>query len=68
MLAKRARDFLKTDAVGIDDIGENLYDLVREEILDEVGNVGDPIDLQTDRVESIRSHLRAAECRSVVRS
>ena len=47
-----ARDFLKTGAVGIDDIGENLYDLVREEILDELGNVGDGIDLQTDRVES----------------
>ena len=47
-----ARDFLRTGAVGIDDIGENLYDLVREEILDELGNVGDGIELETDRVES----------------
>ena len=47
-----ARDFLKTGAIGIDDIGENLYDLVREEILDELGNAGDGIDLRTDRVES----------------
>lgn len=47
-----ARDFLKTGAVGIDDIGGNLYDLVREEILDELGNVGDGIDLESDRVES----------------
>ena len=47
-----ARDLLKTGAVGIDDIGENLHDVVREEILDELGHAGDGIDLRTQRVET----------------
>jgi hypothetical protein len=47
-----ARDLLKSGAVGIDDIGENLHDLVSEEILDELGNAGDGIDLRTQRVDT----------------
>jgi hypothetical protein len=47
-----AHDLLKTGAVGIDDTGENLYDLVRDEIFDELGNAGDGIDLRTQRVDT----------------
>ena len=47
-----ARDLRKTGAVGIDDIGENLHDVVRDEILEELGHVGDGIDLRTQRVET----------------
>lgn len=47
-----ARDLLRTGAVGIDDIGENLYDVVRDEILYHLGHAGDEIDLRTDRVRT----------------
>jgi hypothetical protein len=46
-----ARELLKTGAVGIDDIGEN-HDVVREEILDELGHAGDGIDLRTQRIDT----------------
>ncbi len=47
-----ARDLLETGAVGIDDIAENLYDVVRDEILEELGNVGDELDLRTQRIDT----------------
>jgi hypothetical protein len=47
-----ARDLLKSGAVGIDDIGENLHDLIRDEILDELGNPWDGIDLRPQRVDT----------------
>jgi hypothetical protein len=47
-----ARDLLKTGAVGIDDIAENHHDVVRDEILEELGNAGDGIDLRTQRVDT----------------
>ncbi len=46
------RDLMKVGAVGIDDIGEGLYDLIRDEILEELGARGDALDLRTDRVET----------------
>jgi len=45
-----ACDLLETGAVGIDDIGEGLYDVVRDEILDELGFAGDGLDLRTQRI------------------
>jgi len=47
-----ARDLLKNGAVGIDDIGENSYDLIRDEILEILGHAGDAIDLRTERVST----------------
>ena len=47
-----AHDLLKTGAVGIDDIGENLHDVVGEEILAELGHAGDGLDLRTQRLET----------------
>ncbi len=47
-----ARDLLETDAVGIDDIAENLYDVIRDEILEELGHAGDELDLRTQRVDT----------------
>ncbi len=46
-----ARDLLRDGAVGIDDIGENLYDVARDEILEELGHAGDGIDVRTDWIE-----------------
>ncbi len=45
-----ARDLIETGAVGIDDIGENMYDIIWDEILDELGHVGDELDLRMERV------------------
>lgn len=42
-----ARDLMKNGAVAIDDIGENLYDVIRDEILDDLGYTADIIDLRT---------------------
>ena len=47
-----ARDLMRDVAVGIEDIGENLYDVIRDEILEELGFEGDGLDLRTDRVET----------------
>ncbi len=47
-----ARDLLETAAVGIDDIAENLYDVVRDEILEELGHAGDELDLRTQRIDT----------------
>ncbi len=45
-----ARDLLETGAVAIDDIGENLYDVVRDEIFEELGRAVDDLDIRTQRV------------------
>ncbi len=47
-----ARDLLEMGAVGIDDIAESLYDVVRDEILEELGHAGDELALQTERVDT----------------
>ena len=44
-----ARDLLETGAVAIDDIGENLYDGVRDEIFEELGHVVEDLDIRTQR-------------------
>jgi len=49
---KAAHDLLKDGAVGIDDIGENLYDVIRDEIIEELGHVADEIDIKTQRVDT----------------
>lgn len=48
--AAAARDLLRDGAVGIDDIAENLYDVIHEEILDELGHRGDGLDIRIQRV------------------
>jgi hypothetical protein len=45
-----ARDFRKSGAVAIDDIGENLYDVIRDEIFEELGHAADFCDIRTDRI------------------
>ena len=47
-----ARDLLETGAVGIDDIGENQYDGVRDELFEDLGHVVDDLDIKTQRVET----------------
>lgn len=47
-----ARDLLETGAVGIDDIGESLQDIIHDEILEELGHAGDALDLRTQRVDT----------------
>jgi len=47
-----AQDLLETGAVGIDDISENLYDVIHYEILDQLGHIGDELDIRTQRVET----------------
>jgi|SRR5688572_32646188 len=47
-----ARDLLKNGAVGIDDIGEWLYDVIRDEILEELGHAGDGLAIRTQRVDT----------------
>lgn len=47
-----ALDLLKTGAVGIDDIAENMHNVVHDEILDELGNAADGLDLRTQRVDT----------------
>lgn len=47
-----AADLLSEGMVVIDDIGENLHDLVSEEILDELGHVADGLDILEQRVDT----------------
>lgn len=47
-----ARDLRETGAVGIDDIGERTHELIRDEILDELGHASDELDLRTQRVDT----------------
>ena len=47
-----ARDLIECGAVAIDDIGENLYDVIFEEIIDLLGHVADELDLRTVRVRT----------------
>ena len=37
---------------GIDDISENLYDVVQDEIMDSLGVAGDELDLRTQRIDT----------------
>jgi len=48
-----ARDLLETGAVGIDDIAETMHDVIRDEILEELGHAGDELDLRMQRVETV---------------
>jgi hypothetical protein len=45
-----AEDLIRDGAVGIDDIGENLHDVVREEILAELGHAAEALDIRVQRV------------------
>ena len=47
-----ARDLLMTGAVGIDDIGENLHDVVGDEILEQLGHAADELDIRMHRVDT----------------
>jgi hypothetical protein len=47
-----ARDLSRDRAVGIDDIGENLYDVVRDEIFDRLGYAEDGVGWKTQRVST----------------
>ncbi len=47
-----ARDLRETGAVGIDDIGEGTHELLRDEILEELGHAADELDLRTQRVDT----------------
>ena len=47
-----ARDLRETGAVGIDDIGEDLHEVIRDEILDELGHAGDGLDLREQRINT----------------
>ncbi len=47
-----ARDLLQNGAVGVDDIGENTYDLIWDEILDALGHVADEIAIRRQRIET----------------
>ena len=44
------RDLMKDGAVGIDDIGENTYDSIRDAILDSLGHAAGGFDLRTQRI------------------
>lgn len=48
--AAAARDLFRDGAVGIDDIAENIYDVLHEEILEELGHLADGLDIRTQRV------------------
>lgn len=61
--------------VGIDDIAENLYDVIFEAIIDELGFAADDMDLRQQRVDTsygpvfvLRDHERcsAREARAAV--
>jgi len=47
-----ARDLRRDGVVGIDDIGETLYDVIRDEILDYLGHASDGVDWKTQRVNT----------------
>ena len=47
-----ARDLLDVGAVGIDDIGEETFPLIRDEIFDELGHAADELDIRTQRVDT----------------
>lgn len=45
-----AREFVRLGAVAVDDISENLYDLARDELFDELGHAADAFEIRTQRV------------------
>ena len=47
-----ARDFLANGAVGIDDIAENMYDVIWDDILDVLGHVADETAIRRQRIET----------------
>ena len=47
-----ARDFLDDGAVGIDDIAENMYEVIWDEVLEALGHVADEIGIRRQRVET----------------
>ncbi len=57
-----ARDLLRDGAVGIDDIGANLYDVVRDEVMDELGEVADALDIRTERVDTALGPVFVVRC------
>lgn len=66
-----ARDLLADGAVGIDDIGENLHDVIRDEILAELGHAADAFDLREQRIDTARGPvfvLRVARLWSAARA
>lgn len=66
-----AKDFLDTGMVGVDDIAENLYDVIFEAIIDELGHAADFMDLREQRVDTsygpvfvLRDHDRCSAQRA----
>jgi hypothetical protein len=47
-----ARDFLVNGAVGIDDIAEDMYEVIWEEILEELGHAADGMAIRRQRIET----------------
>lgn len=47
-----ARDFLANGAVGIDDIAENMYDVIWDEVLEILGHVADAAAIRRQRIET----------------
>jgi len=59
-----AKDLIATGMVAVDDIGGSLYDLVFEEILEEIGHAADDLDIREATFWGCRSSIEVWRTRA----